>query len=372
MVDYIPLAEGRIIGDASAFSTYQELTSVVGKLLNRIIWTVVLASGLYALLVIYLGVDQLFQAFATFRSWIIFPVLLLTLSNYFLRYLKWSLYLKVLEISVAPLRNLTIFLGGLSMVVTPGKIGELLKSYLLKSSQGIAMGRTMPIVMAERITDLIALLLLMLIGAITFRRGIEIVLFLSGMVALFLVVLSSQRLSLWLLQFLTQLPGLRRIGETLQEFYRSMVVLFRPRPLAIALVLSVAAWFCECLGFYWVVHGFSDGDSLSLPLAVFIYSASTVGGLPTPGGLGLTDGGMTALLLMLSHVSKPTAGAATLMIRMATLWFAVVVGVIALWIFRKQVGLSSTLTEDLHQLKQHKHSDDTTEGSKRDAPQYRP
>jgi uncharacterized membrane protein YbhN (UPF0104 family) len=80
---------------------------------------------------------------------------------------------------------------------------------------------------------------------------------------------------------------------------------------------------------------------------VFIYSATTLGGVVTPGGLGVTDGGMTALLSYTAGRSAPAAGAATLVIRLCTLWFAVLVGVLALLIFRRRVGLADELPAEL-------------------------
>jgi glycosyltransferase 2 family protein len=314
------------------------------KLVKRLLLGLVLGAGVYACGAIYLGFEKLGRSLASFAYWLFIPVLALTFTNYLLRYVKWTVYLRVLGIHVPFRRNLTIFLGGLSMTVTPGKIGELLKAYLLREAQGVAMARTAPVVMAERITDLLALVLLMLTGFFTFRRFQLVLYLVGGMIAVFLIIISSRRLSLAVLHLLGRLPGLRRLGDKLLEFYESTAALFRPTPLLIATTLSVAAWFCECFGFYLVLGGFPD-TQVPLLLAVFIYSATTLGGVVTPGGIGVTDGGMTALLSYAARFTAATAGAATLLIRLCTLWFAVVVGVVALLVFRRNVGLSSV--EDL-------------------------
>jgi len=316
------------------------------KLFNRLLLGLVLGAGVYACGAIYLGLEQLKQSLALFRYWLFLPVLGLTLTNYTLRYLKWSLYLRQLGISAPTGLNATIFLGGLSMTVTPGKIGELLKAYLLREARGVPMARTAPVVIAERVTDLLALVLLMLTGFFTFRRFQSVLYIVGGMLLLFLVVVSSRRLSLGLLGLLTRMPGLSRLGHKLMEFYESTAVLFRKAPLVMATLLSVGAWFCECLGFYLVVGGFPY-TSVPLLLAVFIYSATTLGGVVTPGGIGVTDGGMTALLSYAAAFTAATAGAATLLIRLCTLWFAVLVGVVALLAFRRRVGLSDELPPEL-------------------------
>ena len=53
-----------------------------------------------------------------------------------------------------------------------------------------------------------------------------------------------------------------------------------------------------------------------------------------PGGLGVTEAGMTGLLAAVAHVPLAVATGATLLVRVATLWWAVVVGAIALAAFR--------------------------------------
>jgi glycosyltransferase 2 family protein len=316
------------------------------KLLQKLLLGLALGIGVYACVAIWVGVDQLAQSLASFHYMLFLPVLGLTFSNYLLRYLKWTLYLRLIGIQVPAGLNLVVFLSGLSMTVTPGKIGELLKAYLLREACGVPMARTAPVVMAERVTDLIALVLLMLTGFFTFRRFPEVLIIVASMVVLFLVVVSSRRLSLLLLRLLIRLPGLSRLGHQLEAFYESTALLFRLWPLLLATLLSVMAWFCECLGFYLVLSGFPH-TAPSLLLAIFIYSATTLGGVATPGGLGITDASMTAFLRHAAAFPVAVAGAATLLIRLCTLWFAVIVGVVALFLFRRKIGLAEDVAQKL-------------------------
>jgi uncharacterized protein (TIRG00374 family) len=101
-------------------------------------------------------------------------------------------------------------------------------------------------------------------------------------------------------------------------------------------VVSALSWSFECLGFYIVLKSYST--NLSFSLATFIYSFSTIAGAISmlPGGLGLTEGSMTGLLV-LNKVQKDVAVAVTIIIRFATLWFAVVLGLISLYIFQKLI-----------------------------------
>jgi uncharacterized protein (TIRG00374 family) len=72
--------------------------------------------------------------------------------------------------------------------------------------------------------------------------------------------------------------------------------------------------------------------------AVFAYSASTIAGAVAmmPGGLGVTEGSMTAFLQALGGKTMPpaVASAATILVRVATLWFAVAIGLAAFGIYK--------------------------------------
>ena len=111
-----------------------------------------------------------------------------------------------------------------------------------------------------------------------------------------------------------------------------MYQLIRLRRLIPAVGLSIVSWFCECIAFYLVLEALDITRFASFGDAVFIYAFSTLAGAITmmPGGIGLTEVSMTGLLLRLtSCTDKSAAAAATIVIRLCTLWFAVAVGIIA-------------------------------------------
>jgi uncharacterized protein (TIRG00374 family) len=68
----------------------------------------------------------------------------------------------------------------------------------------------------------------------------------------------------------------------------------------------------------------------TLSIAVFVLAFSTVIGAVSalPGGLGAAEASIAGMLIFLIGAPKETATAATLLIRFATLWFAVFLGLI--------------------------------------------
>ena len=204
---------------------------------------------LYLGLSLWAGLPAVADELSRFAwAWIV-PILGLSLFNYALRYLKWSYLLRRLGVEVAPAENVQIFLAGLAMTITPGKAGELLKPLLLRSSTGAPLTRTVPALVAERGTDALAVLGLAALGVTRyFAEGAEALFAVAGAGLSLLLVLSSERLSLWLIGSMRHLPLLARLQQGAEDAYRSMRVCLAPVPLVLTVVGSLVAWGAEALG----------------------------------------------------------------------------------------------------------------------------
>ena len=171
------------------------------KYKKKIIFSVIFGAVVFLGLSVYANFNELIAAFGQY-NWIMFPlVLLLSLCNYFARYLKWEYYLKVLDIQIDRKNSFLIFLSSFIMSVTPGKIGEVFKSYLLKEHNNTPISKSAPIVIAERITDFISLVALSLIGALMYGYGTQ---FIAGIGVFFIIlvfILSSKRISYSIIRF---------------------------------------------------------------------------------------------------------------------------------------------------------------------------
>jgi glycosyltransferase 2 family protein len=266
-----------------------------------------------------------------------FAALGLAAANYMLRFVRWQLYLRMQQVRVPVASSAVVFGAGLSLSITPAKLGELVKSYLLREMHDVPAPRTAPIVVAERVSDLIALLCLAVVGVAAYGITPTFVLAAGALIAVGLVLLAWQRPTRALIDFVTGPARLRRLREPLHETLGHLSSLCRPGPLALATLIAVPAWACECLGFYLICRGFPGAD-VDLGLAMVIYAGTTIAGALSflPGGLGVTEGTMT-LALVRWHLDRATAVAATLLTRLATLWFAVLLGIVFLTLARRRI-----------------------------------
>jgi glycosyltransferase 2 family protein len=274
--------------------------------------------------------------------------LALAFANYALRFVRWQLYLRHQYVSVPIGSSAIVFGAGLSLSITPGKLGELVKSYLLRELHDIPAPKTAPIVVAERVSDLVALLLLAVIGVAAYGVDPTLVIAAGAIIALGLVLLAWPRPTHALVELVTLPAKLAKLRAPLHETLSGLAALCRPGRLVVATLIAVPAWGCECIGFALIVDAF-PGAHVDLGLATVIYAGTTIAGALSflPGGLGVTEGAMTlALVQGAGKLAMGTALAATLLTRLATLWFAVLIGVVLLAVARRRIARRSRPAAD--------------------------
>ena len=317
------------------------------KLLGRVILGVAAGVAVYVGFSIWADARSVGRALAGFRWVIALAALALASLNYLVRFGRWHYYLKVLGLKVPVGHSFLVFLGGFSLTVTPGKLGEAVKALLLLESHGIPAVRTAPIVIAERFTDLMGLLLLACVGIFTFKTDPRFLIVGACLIGFGLIVVSVEPVARFFLRLSARLPLVRRVAPKLELAYQTTAELLRPKPLVLGVFLSVISWFFECTAFWAVVHGFA-GAAVDLQAATFIYASMTVAGALSflPGGLGVTEAGMLAMLGELATgCNRSVAAAATFVTRLCTLWFAVLVGIVALLVFARRTKIAVQLPE---------------------------
>lgn len=300
---------------------------------RRLMLSVLFGLAVYVGLAIFGDVRAMGRSLGTFR-WEMLPLIFaLAFANYVIRFLRWAYYLRAFRISL-PLRDsITVFMSGLAMSITPGKLGELVKSYFLKKMTDTPMHRSVPIVFAERLTDFVAIVALAAVGAVMFGQGQRLLWVGAGVTLAGLAVIMTRPLMTRLVDLVARLPRLDKPAESLHALYDHAYQLLTPRPLVVATAMGVLSWFCECIAYKLTIVAM--GFSITLPEATFIYAFATFFGAITflPGGLGATEGSLTGLAIM-RGVPRDAASAATIVVRVATLWFAVALGL--LWLAPNQ------------------------------------
>lgn len=299
-----------------------------GRFATRLVVTAMAGVGVFVVLAIYADVKEVARNFADFR-WEYLPlIVLLILSSYILRFCKWHYFLGRIGVRLRVKDSLMIFLSGLTMAVTPARLGEVSKSYLLKRANGTEISRSVPVVFAERITDLLGMLTLAAISFSAFEYGRVFLIAVLAFLLALVVVLRSRRASGILLWVAGSVPLLRRLSGSIEVALGSARTLMGFRNLVVATGISIVAAGVQCLAMYFVLRAF--GTDASVLLSTFVFSFSSLAGSVSmiPGGLVAAEGSLTGLLV-LADISKVDAAGATMVIRICTLWLGIAIGLVA-------------------------------------------
>jgi uncharacterized protein (TIRG00374 family) len=316
--------------------------------LTKIFGGLLLSAAVVTALSLFGDAGEIGDAFRDFNWWLLVPILLLTIWNYAWRFVKWQLYLRRLD--VGPINrgtSLLVFLSGFSMAITPGKVGELVKSIYLRRITDAPVNRTSAIVAAERVTDGLAMLLLATIGLTQFAYGRTLVAVIAAGVFTGLLLLQRPGLLRRVLLKLENRTVFNRGVPHGLAFLDASESLYQPVTLGRAVGLGVISWLGECIAFYLVLVGLElDGTWELFLIAMFVLAVSSLlGGISMlPGGLGVTDASVAGMLLVLvddEQMTRSVAAAATIIIRFATLWFAVLLGSIAIAILERSLRASA-------------------------------
>jgi uncharacterized protein (TIRG00374 family) len=321
------------------------------KLIGFLIFSVVV----FALVGWYGRVEDVIAALSTIPWFWVLPVMMsLSFLNYVIRYFKWQYYLKRVNVNLGHTDSFGVFLAGFTLTATPGKIGEAIKGYFVQKLNGTPVAKTMPIVVSERVTDLLAMVILALIG---FTLGINAgdqlvaVILLGGAALAGAVVLGNKAFYQKILTRMTSFGPLKRFQSSCDIIESTMTRTLSPRPMLISTAISVPGWFMECMEL-WLLLSLLTGAglpaltsaSLNLLLsATFVHSTASIIGAVTlsPGGVGTYELTSLALLTSLLGMAGAQASAATILIRVVTLWFSIIVGFVALALITRRARVNS-------------------------------
>lgn len=299
------------------------------KLFSRALFAVIVSVALYAIFVIFSDISLLVEKFQNFNFLFLIPAFALVLLSYFVRGFRWDFFLKTLGIEISLKESLSLFFAGLGLSITPGKVGEVIKSHFLKKDHDHSYTKTAPIIFVERYYDLVGLLIISIIGIWFIDIDRTMVFVTLAIIVSALVISQQKKIVKKILEKFESISFLSKFAVKLQETFETIHVLLKPRLYAKSIGFSVTGWLIESLAVFLIFLGFEI--DLSLPTVILIFAISSIiGGISMiPGGIGLTEGGMVGLLL-LEGIDYTSAISVVILVRIVTLWFSVAIGLIVL------------------------------------------
>jgi len=303
-----------------------------------------LLSGLVGLVIIGVialaaatGWQETIEQIRKLTLWQVLVLLILSLANYLFRGLRWHLYARRLGLPTRLVQDIRHFIAGFAMSVTPGRVGELVRMRWLKRETGWSFERTAPLALMDRASDLVAMALILALGVTFSAAGIKGALPVTVLALGAAYVATRPRLLSNMAGGLYRIIGRwPRLFARMRRAARSLGRFTSPAILVPATALGLIGWLAEGYAFHLLLVWMGADIGFWAAIAIFIF-ATLAGGLTgAPGGVGGAEAAMVALLL-LQNVPLEVALPATLIIRVATLWFGIAIG-LAVFPFAERIS----------------------------------
>ncbi len=257
------------------------------------------------------------------------------------RVARWLLLARAAGLGVGTADLATVYAGGFLMNLTPGRIGELWRSWVFWRVWRLKYRRTLPLLIGDRLLDLCALLLFAG-AALGLGPGL-------GWLATPCLIVASA------LVMLIALPGWARratkavwvatgrrrprLFALLLSVCRNVALLLKPVHLFKFLPLSLLAWSTEAIALHMLMPAI--GGELSLRAAHAALGLGNVAGAITflPGGIGSQELTMALFIAGVAGNSTAQAMAMVGIMRVSTLWYSAALGLpFFLYLSRRCMG----------------------------------
>ena len=300
------------------------------KVLKKIISIVIITIIIYAVFLFISDLDKISDKIFNFKLEFLPIIIGLVIFSWIISYFRWNILLKNQNIHIPHSLNFQIFLVGGALGITPGKIGELFKSQILKEKFNIPRTKTAPLFIVEKFLDLVSAMIVTIIG-IWFIPEIGYLAIVGLMISVLLFkILTSKKFFNQTLNFINKIKFLKKYLEPLSSSHEILSKTLYSKKMFFLLTLSFFYWIIIGCAAFFVIEGFgfSIGSILNI---ISTYSSSLIIGALSfiPGGIGIAEGSLIGLLTF-QGIDVSEAIVIVVLIRIFTLWFSTITGFIAL------------------------------------------
>jgi glycosyltransferase 2 family protein len=244
--------------------------------------------------------------------------------------LRFHRFLSILDIKISIKKSILIYLTGLSLAVTPGSSGQIIKSQIMKAKSGYAISKTSPIILIEKWNELCAALLILIVLVLinSILESILIIMVGVAIAGFLLGIMRYRTLFKPLKKVILRLPRLKTFEESIENSQDTLWLLSSKKNIVEGIIMTVPAMVIQAISVYFAFHAL--GINITFVLSTQIFYVALISGILSflPGGLGVTEGSMAALLLKYYNHDLALLAGAVIFVRLITLWYPTFLGII--------------------------------------------
>lgn len=307
-----------------------EYVKMVGRLRLFVVAGLIASFAVFIIVAFFGGFSSVIQTIKSANLYLYFFAFVCVFLGLMVRYGKWGYYMHTLGIKVRQSKSFLIYLSAYAMDITPGRVGRIVAAYTLKKITKIKFMTIVPIVTMDLFTDFFGFAILAFVTALYVRRYLLYVLVFDLVLIIpFVLVINP-----WIFNYIKtrRKKGylLRKLERHGRNYYMSQNRLNRPWIYLGSLAFTVPADILNSMGLYFSL--LAVGVKPQAVVSLFIFATSQIFGMVStlPGSIGIADATLVALIKAMLGLNSTVSSAVTIMARIATLWFGVILGMIIL------------------------------------------
>ena len=294
----------------------------------------------YFFVAVYSNIDQVTKSLTSMKIEFIPLILTFIVVGVLIKGIRQYYLLKFNNIKIPIKKSIVIFIAGLSLIFTPGGIGEMIKTKFIKDGYGILIRNTGPIVVMEKYHEFLGAITFISIS-IFFYNSIEAkiaLLFGSIILIAIYLIIRYKKIPNIFKRFLIRIKLFQRIIEGEEDSRKSFYKLTSAPKMLVTWAITIISMMFELIAVYMIFLSFELNQFNFILVSQLTLTSLLFGYISfLPNGAGITDGSFIGMLAV-RNLDLAVATSVVLAIRFIGLWFKIAIGFIAIKILQMKIN----------------------------------
>lgn len=245
------------------------------------------------------------------------------------RIVRWHLFMRSITTKIPFRKNILFYLSGFSMLMTPGRVGEIIRSPFIKRDYDISITKTTSLVFVERFYDILSVIIIVGIALVFTDLPKTVLIIPLILISIMILLIFNKKLLIQLITYLRKNKFLKKILPNLDESYEVVFNLFKLKFFLIGIICTLSVVIFEAIGVFYLFKSLEISLDFVLVTAIFHTSNFLAAVSMIPGGFGILEAGLAGLLIVY-NISSDIAFSAALLLRIVATGFFSIVGLVCL------------------------------------------
>lgn len=294
---------------------------------SKWILPIILGIVVYTIFLIISDISLIIENIQKIKLEFVVLAIIFVFMGLVIRAIRWNIMLQELEINIGLKSSMALYFCGTAFGLSPGRLGEVVKSHYLKRLANVPIKKTAPTIIVERFMDVFAILVIALIAFFLIGINHEAVYIGYILLAGFLIIIYKKEILVKIINKTKNFPLIGRVSDNISESIDIIYHLLKPKIFFTTGLLSILSWFIESFVIYFVLKSFDIDLSIIKSAYIFVITSLIGSASFLPGGLATTEGSLVALFLF-EGIPYNEAVGPIIIIRLITLFMTISFGIL--------------------------------------------